>query len=82
MNRKTVVAKFVTHASAYIMYLINGFIEYYPLDFLRLMHSTCTQKLACTESRQTLPSLCVILKAIRAGVGWVWLVKNLVWGRD
>ena len=37
------------------------------------MHSTCTRK--PTESHQTLPSLCVILKAIRAGVGWVWLAR-------
>ena len=63
------MAKFVTHASAHSTYLINGFIEY----FSALMHSTCTRK--PTESHQTLPSPCVILKAIRAGVGWVWLVR-------
>ena len=39
------------------------------------MHSTCTRK--PTESHQTLPSPCVILKAIRAGVGWVWLARLL-----
>ena len=27
------------------------------------------------ESHQTLPSPCVTLKAIRAGVGWVWLTR-------
>ena len=27
------------------------------------------------QAYQTLPSLCVILKAICAGVGWVWLVR-------
>ena len=38
-----------------------------------LIHSTCTRK--PTESHQIPPSLCVILKAIRAGVGWVWLAR-------
>ena len=33
----------------------------------------CTRK--PTESHQTLPSSCVILKAILAGVGWVWLAR-------
>ena len=28
-----------------------------------------------SEHHQGLPSPCVILKAIRAGVGWVWLVR-------
>ena len=40
---------------------------------ISLVNSTCTRKL--TESHQTLPSLCVILKAIHAGVGWVWLAR-------
>ena len=69
LNRKSVVAKFVTHASAHSTYLINGFI----FMASALMHSTCTRK--PTESHQTLPSPGVILKAIRAGVGWVWLAR-------
>ena len=57
-NWKTVVAKFVTHA---ILILISV-----------LMHSTCTWK--PTERHQTLPSLCVILKVIYPGQGWLGLV--------
>ena len=30
---------------------------------------------AAIATHQTLPSPCVILKAIRAGVGWVWLAR-------
>ena len=40
------------------------------------MHSTCIPK--PTESHQTLPSPCVIPKAIRAGGDWVWLAR-VVW---
>ena len=40
------------------------------------MHSTCIPK--PTESHQTLPSPCVIPKAIRAGGDWVWLVRQYV----
>ena len=73
LNRKSVVAKFVTctHASAHSTYLLNGFI----FVTSALMHSTCTRK--PTESHQTLPSPCMILKAICAGVGWVWLARLL-----
>ena len=70
LNRKTIVAKFFTHVSAH---LINGFIKYYSREFLCLMHSTCTWK--PTECHQTLPSPCMILKAICTGVGCVWLAR-------
>ena len=43
------------------------------MAFLHLLHSTCTWK--PTKHHQTLPSPCVILKVIRAGVGWVWLAR-------
>jgi len=42
LNQKTPMAKFVTHASTYSTYLINGFIDHFPCDFQRLVHSMCT----------------------------------------
>ena len=70
LNWKTNVAKFVTHASTYS---INDFIKYFPCDFQHLMHFMYTRKPA--ECHRTLSSPCMILKVIRAGVGWVWLVR-------
>ena len=71
LDRKTVVTKLFTHASAYSTCLINGFINCYSRrSGFNAFHMHMEKP---TESHQMLLSPCVNLIVICAGVGWVWL---------
>ena len=76
MNWKTVVAKFVTHASAYSTYLVNGFIEYFR-DFLRFAFHVHTE--TYLESPDSSFPVC----DTESNPCWLARqMKNLVWGQD
>ena len=53
--------------------LRHSAIKHFPLDCQCLIQSSCTWK--PTDCHQTLPSLCVMLKVIHTGVGWVWVTR-------